>query len=84
MHTYFKRVTPNEDYSLSIVLENGCTLKYSMVQLVNQLRFTPLKNREVWLYLEVYPTHLEWNKGRFQVTLNIEEIIPDHYQHEEV
>jgi hypothetical protein len=25
--------------------------------------------------LDIFPTHLEWNQGAYQVTLNIEEII---------
>jgi len=78
MDTYFKQVTPNQDYSLSIVFENGGAMAYSMKHLLNQLRFRPLKDREVWTKLEVFPTHLEWNQGAYQVTLNIEEITPGH------
>ncbi|MGD0622748.1 MAG: hypothetical protein ABSA82_09860 [Thermacetogeniaceae bacterium] len=78
MHTYFQKVTPNQDYSLGIVFEDGGAMVYPMVHLLNQLRFRPLKDRDVWTKLEVFSTHLEWSQGAYQVTLNIEEIIPGH------
>ncbi len=51
-------------------------MAYPMMHLLNQLRFSPLRDREVWTKPEVFPTHLEWNQGAYQVTLNIEEITP--------
>lgn len=78
MHTFFKSVTPNQDYSLSILFENGSEMEYSMMHFLNQLRFSPLKDRDVWMKLDVFATYLEWNKGACQVTLNIEEIISDY------
>jgi hypothetical protein len=77
MDTYFKQVTPNQDYSLSIVFENGSEMGYPMMHLLKQLRFSPLRDRDVWMKLDVFSTHLEWNQGAYQVTLNIEEIISD-------
>lgn len=78
MHSFFKRVTPNQDYSLSIMFENGSEMEYSMTYLLKQLRFSPLKDWAVWMNLDVFATHLEWNKGAYQVTLNMEEIISDY------
>ncbi|SMP55238.1 DUF2442 domain-containing protein [Anoxynatronum buryatiense] len=78
VHTFFQSVTPKHDYTLSIILENGKEIEYSMEQLLNQLRFSSLKDMDVWMQLDVFPTHLEWNKGVYLVTLNIEEIIPDY------
>ena len=78
MDTYFKQVTPNQDYSLSIVFENGGEMGYPMMHLLNQLRFSLLRDRDVWMRLEVFATHIEWNQGAYQVTLNIEEIISGH------
>jgi len=78
MCTFLKKVTPNQDYSLSIIFENGSEMEYSMTHLLNQLRFSPLKDWDVWTKLDVFATHLEWNKGACQVTLNIEEIISDY------
>lgn len=80
MYTYFKSVIPNHDYSLNIIFENGSEIEYSMAQFLNQLRFSPLKDMDVWMKPDIFSTHLEWNKGSYQVTLNIEEIIPDSLQ----
>jgi hypothetical protein len=78
MHTFIKSATPNQKYDLSIIFENGSIMEYSMIHFLEQLRFGPLKDRDVWMKLDVFPTHLEWNKGSYQVTLNIEEIIPNY------
>lgn len=78
MHTFIKSATPNQKYNLSIIFENGSEMEYSMMHFLNQLRFSPLKDRDVWMKLDVFPTHLEWNEGAHQVTLNIEEIIPNY------
>lgn len=78
MYEFFRSVTSNNDYSLSIVLESGREIKRSMLHLLSQIRFNPLQDKDVWIQLEVSPTHLEWNAGTYQVTLNIEEIIPDY------
>jgi hypothetical protein len=75
MNSYFKSVTPYEDYTLSIVFENDNHLEISMLNALNQIRFSPLKDKNIWMNLDTYPTHLEWNKGLYQVTLNIEEIL---------
>jgi len=75
MDTYFESVRPNQDYGLSIIFKNGSQLEYSMMHFLSQIRFSPLKDRDAWMKLDVFPTHLEWNKGAYQVTLNIEEII---------
>lgn len=75
MQKFFKSVTPNQDYSLSIIFQNGAAMEYVMMHLLNQLRFSPLKDKDVWMELDVFSTHLEWNRGTRQVTLNIEEII---------
>lgn len=48
-----------------------------MIQLIDQLRFSPLKDADVWKQVECFPTRLEWNKGMYPVSLNIEEIVPE-------
>lgn len=78
MHTFFVSVTPNQNYSLHIIFENGSEIEYDMVRFLNKLRFNPLQDKHVWMQIDVFPTHLEWNKGAYQVTLNIEEIIPNY------
>lgn len=75
---YFKSVIPNDDYTLNIVFGNDTELKFPMMQLLKQFRFSPLQNKYVWKTIEIYPTHLEWNEGTFQVAINIEEITPNY------
>lgn len=72
---YFSNAVPNDDYTLSITYENGYEQKFPMVHLIKQFRFSPLKDVDVWREVEVFPTHMEWNNGTFQVNLNIEEIV---------
>lgn len=74
---YFNNAVPKDDYTLNIIFENGYEVKFPMIQLLKQFRFSPLEDLNVWKRVEVYPTHLEWNKGTFQVNLNIEEIVPN-------
>jgi len=78
--TYFKNVIPKEDYILIIIFDNDCELQFPMSNFISQFRFSPLQNIHVWYEVEVFPTHLEWNKGSFQVTLNIEEAYPNYYK----
>ncbi|WP_209511077.1 DUF2442 domain-containing protein [Sedimentibacter acidaminivorans] len=72
---YFNSVTPNNDYTLSIVFDNYYEIRFPMIHLLKQFRFSPLRDLNVWKRVELFPTHLEWNMGTFQVNLNIEEIV---------
>lgn len=74
---YFKNAIPNDDYTLSIIYESGYEQEFPMVNMLKQFRFSPLQEIKVWKEVEVFPTHMEWNKGAFQVNLNIEEMVPD-------
>lgn len=76
MILYFKNAVPKDDYTLSIEFSNGSNVEFPFSNMLIQFRFSPLKDKEVWKYVEVFPTHLEWNIGTFQVNLNIEEIVP--------
>lgn len=70
----FSKAVPNDDYTLSIIFEDGEKLEFSMVNMLHKFRFSPLKQLQVWRHIEVYSTHIEWNEGTFPVTLNIEEL----------
>ncbi len=74
---YFKKVVPKDDYILDIYFDDGSKMNFSMTNLIKQFRFSPLKNHDVWINIDLFPTHLEWNKGNFQTTLNLEEIVID-------
>lgn len=50
-----------------------------MAHLIKQLRFSPLIDIDVWNQVEIFPTHLEWNKGTYPVSLNIEEIVLNRF-----
>jgi hypothetical protein len=76
---YFKNAFPKDDYTLSIEFSNGSNVKFPLGNMLEQFRFSPLKDKEVWKYVEVFPTHLEWNSGTFQVNLNMEEIVPKYF-----
>lgn len=76
MILFFKNAVPKDDYTLSIEFSNDSIVEFPLDTMLVQFRFNPLKDECVWKAVEVFPTHLEWNSGTFQVNLNIEEIVP--------
>lgn len=76
MILFFKNAVPKDDYILSIEFSNDSIVEFPLDTMLVQFRFSPLKDVCVWKAVEVFPTHLEWNSGTFQVNLNIEEIVP--------
>lgn len=64
---------------MDIIFEDGYKTSFSMAHLIKQLRFSPLIDIDVWNQVEIFPTHLEWNKGTYPVSLNIEEIVLNRF-----
>ncbi|MEL7646832.1 MAG: hypothetical protein AAGU76_02005 [Sedimentibacter sp.] len=78
MILYFISAVPKDDNTLSVQFSDSSNVEFPIGSLLVQFRFSPLKDKKVWEKVEVFPTHLEWNSGTFQVNLNIEEIVPNY------
>lgn len=70
----FSQVAALKDHDLRILFDDGSQVIFPMASNLVQLRFMPLSDDRVWENLIVYPTHLEWNAGQYQVILNCEEV----------
>lgn len=56
----FQSVTPREDYTMDISMNNGNRLFVDMAVQLETVQFCPLKDKEVWNSVVMQDTYLRW------------------------
>lgn len=70
----FAYAIPKEDYRLEVTMTNENRLEFDIKPYLDTVQFCPLKDKAVWMKIEVRNTCLRW-KGNSKVELSVDTLL---------